>query len=356
MGDANTKNDSIDQARWEALVRRDPQAEGMFLYGVTTTRVYCRPTCSSRLPNRENVRFFETYEAAEGAGFRPCKRCGPRATGRQDRRRAAVVRACQLMDESDEPILLKDLAGAVGFSPSHFHRLFRQIVGVTPKQYAMERRLRRLRDRLQDSSTVTDAIYEAGFASSSRFYEGASEVLGMKPSAYQKGGQGMRIRFAIESCYLGWVLIAATDRGVCAIDLGDAPEFLEERLRARFPEAELVEGDPEFAQWMGQVLTFLDAPHGSLDIPLDIMGTAFQRRVWTALREVPPGSTVSYGEIAARIGEPQAARAVAQACASNELAIVVPCHRVVRSDGRLGGYRWGSERKRQLLEREAESA
>lgn len=353
---SNMKAYSTDQECWEALVRRDPQAEGAFLYGVTTTGVYCRPACSSRLPNRENVRFFDTCEAAEGAGFRPCKRCDPRGTVRQDRRHAAVVRACRLIDESDEPPLLRDLASAVGFSPFYFHRLFKQTVGVTPKQYAMESRLRRVRARLQAGPTVTDAIYGAGFASSSRFYEEAAMTLGMKPATYQKGGQGMRVRFAVAPCYLGWVLVAATDRGVCAIDLGDSPELLTDRLHARFHKAEFIEGDPEFEQWMGQVLAFLDAPHGNLEIPLDIMGTAFQRRVWMALREVAPGSTVSYAEIAARIGQPKAARAVAQACASNKLAVAVPCHRVVRRDGQLGGYRWGSERKRRLLEREVENA
>jgi AraC family transcriptional regulator of adaptative response/methylated-DNA-[protein]-cysteine methyltransferase len=347
---------STDQQRWEALVRRDPCADGAFLYGVATTGVYCRPTCASRLPNRENVRFFDTHEEAEQAGFRPCKRCDPRSPARKDRHREIIVRACRLIEESEEPPSLADLASAVGLSPSYLHRLFKRIVGVTPKQYALERRLHRVRASLQDSPTVTGAIYEAGFASSSRFYEDATTTLGMKPSAYQKGGQGMRIRFAIAQCYLGWVLVAATDRGICAIDLGNTSEFLVDRLRARFPKGEFVEGDPEFAQWTARILAFLDAPHGSLDIPLDIMGTAFQRRVWMALREVAPGSTVSYGEIAARIGNPKAARAVAQACASNQLAVAVPCHRIVRSDGQIGGYRWGRERKRRLLEREAETA
>jgi AraC family transcriptional regulator of adaptative response/methylated-DNA-[protein]-cysteine methyltransferase len=302
------------------------------------------------------VQFYDSYQAAERAGFRPCKRCDPRAPGQQARHRALVLKACRLIDEAEEPPSLAELAGAAGLSPSYFHRVFKRIVGVTPKQYAMEQRLDRVRDNLRDSPTVTDAIYEAGFASSSSFYQEAAGRLGMKPSTYQKGGQGMRIRFAVAPCYLGWVLVAATDRGVCAIDLGETPETLQDRLRARFPEAELVEGDGEFAAWMACILAFLDAPHGSLDIPLDIVGTAFQRRVWMALREIVPGTTVSYGEIAARIAAPGAARAVAQACAANELAVAVPCHRVVRKDGQLGGYRWGSERKRRLLEREAESA
>jgi AraC family transcriptional regulator of adaptative response/methylated-DNA-[protein]-cysteine methyltransferase len=351
---------STDQGRWEALETRDPQADGAFLYGVTTTGIYCRPTCSSKLPNRDNVRFFDTWNAAEGAGFRPCKRCEPRSTARPDRHREIVLQACRMMETSLDACegvpTLAELADAAGLSPSYFHRVFKRIVGVTPKQYAMERRLRRVRASLQESPTVTDAIYEAGFASNSRFYEEATATLGMKPSTYQKGGAGVRIRFTIAQCYLGWVLVGATDLGVCAIDLDDAPEALIEGLRARFPGAEFVEGDPEVARWATQLLAFLEAPEGSLDLPLDVMGTAFQRRVWTALREVAPGSTVTYGEIAARIGSPKAARAVAQACASNELAIAVPCHRVVRSDGQLGGYRWGSGRKRKLLEREAETA
>ena len=359
---------STDQERWEAMVRRDPEADGAFLYGVTTTGIYCRPTCSSRLPNRENVRFFDALANAERAGFRPCKRCDPRSPSQQDRHRALVLQACRLIDASiDTPLgapggasegtpSLAKLASAVGLSPSYFHRLFKRIVGVTPKQYATEKRSDRVRTSLRDSQTVTDAIYEAGFASGSRFYQDANVTLGMKPSVYRKGGEAMRIRFALAECYLGPVLVAATDSGVCAIDLGDTPEVLAERLRARFPRAELVEGDREFAAWAARVLAFLEAPQGNLDIPLDIMGTAFQRRVWLALREVVPGSTVTYGEIAARIGQPKAARAVAQACASNALAVAVPCHRVVRKDGHLGGYRWGIERKRRLLAREAETA
>ena len=359
VDDTKTNAYATDQERWEALLERDPQADGAFLYGVTTTGVYCRPTCPSRLPNRENVRFFDAYQDAEGAGFRPCKRCDPRSPirqERQDRHRAAVVQACRLIQEAEEEPSLADLAGAAGLSPSYFHRVFKQIVGVTPKQYALERRQSRVRTHLQASSTITEAIYEAGYASSSRFYRDAPTALGMPPSAYRKGGTGMHIRFAVAPCDLGWVLVAATDRGICAIDLGDGPELLVEGLRARFPEAELVEGDPALAGWMDVVLAFLDSPGEGLDLPLDILGTAFQRRVWLALREIAPGSTASYGEIAARIGSPRAARAVAQACASNVLAVAVPCHRVVRSDGQLGGYRWGSERKRRLLERERQES
>jgi AraC family transcriptional regulator, regulatory protein of adaptative response / methylated-DNA-[protein]-cysteine methyltransferase len=341
-----------DPSRCQALVGCDRQADGAFVYGVTTTGIYCRPGCASRRPLRKNVRFFDTWQEAEGAGFRPCKRCAPRSPAGQDPRVEAVVRACQIIDEAASPPRLADLAQAVGLSPSYLHRLFKKTVGVTPRQYAAERRLGRVRDRLQTSPTVTDAVYEAGFASSSRFYADTAATLGMTPSAYQKGGQGARIRFAVSPCSLGWVMVAATAQGICAIDLSDTSELLVERLRARFPQAALMDPDPELLAWMEQVLAFLESPGDGLDLPLDIQGTAFQRRVWMALQETPPGSTASYGDIAARIGSPKAARAVAQACAANTIAVAIPCHRVVKSDGGLGGYRWGSERKRALLERE----
>jgi AraC family transcriptional regulator of adaptative response/methylated-DNA-[protein]-cysteine methyltransferase len=343
-----------DPERWQALVDRDPGAGGAFVYGVTTTGVYCRPTCASRRPNRDNVQFFGRWEEAERAGFRPCKRCAPGSARAQDPHREAVLRACQIMDEAETPPLLDDLAQEIGYSPSYFSRLFKRIVGVTPKQYAMEKRLGRVRDSLQAGTTVTEAVYAAGFGSGSRFYEDAAASLGMKPSTYQKGGRGMRIRFAITQCFLGWVLIAATEQGICALEFADEPGVLDERLRARFSEAEFVESDPAFREWSAQILAHLESPRDDLDLPLDVWGTAFQRRVWTALREIPPGSTASYGEVAARLGNPKAARAVARACATNPVSVAIPCHRVIRSDGGLGGYRWGLERKRKLLEREAE--
>ena len=351
------KSYSTEQARWEALVRRDRRADGAYLYGVVTTGVYCRPGCSSRQPNRENVRFFDTAEEAEEEGFRPCKRCNPRSPEGKEIHAEAIARACKLIDESEEPPTLVELAGAVGLSPSYLHRLFKRMVGVTPKQYAMEKRLGEVRERLQtDDATVTDAMYEAGFGSSSRFYEDISSKLGMKPSEYRNGGQGMRIHSAVAPSYLGWVQVAATANGICAIDLADSPDDLRQVLRARFPKASLVENDPGFGVLLSQVLSFLESPQDGLDLPLDVQGTAFQRRVWLALREIPPGSTSSYGEIAARIGNPKAARAVAGACASNPIAVAIPCHRVVRSDGDLGGYRWGQERKSKLLEQETQAA
>jgi AraC family transcriptional regulator of adaptative response/methylated-DNA-[protein]-cysteine methyltransferase len=344
---------STDQQRWKALVERDERADGAYVYGVVTTGIYCRPACSSKLPNRENVRFFDTFQDAEREGFRPCKRCDPRLPGRRPIHHEAIVRACRLIEESEEPPSLTDLANATGFSPSYFHRLFKKEVGLTPKQYASAVRASRVRANLQTGSNVTEAIYDAGFASSSRFYDRVTSTLGMKPSEYRNRGQSLRIRFAVAQCYLGWVLIAATGEGVCAIDLGDDPKGMEEDLRARFSKAEFVDSDPSFETWVGQILAFLESPRARLDLPLDIKGTAFQQRVWQTLQGIPPGATASYADIAARIDSPKAARAVAQACASNRIAVAIPCHRVVCSDGNLGGYRWGKERKRKLLEREA---
>jgi AraC family transcriptional regulator of adaptative response/methylated-DNA-[protein]-cysteine methyltransferase len=342
-----------DDERWDALVQRDPKACRKFVYGVLTTGVYCRPTCASRLPNRETVRFFETGKEAEQAGFRPCKRCRPEAPDWKEPHTSAVLKACKMSGEADAPLSLKELAHAAGLSPFHFQRLFKKIVGVTPKQYAMEKRSNRIREHLREDSTVTDAMYHAGFGSSSRFYEKATATLGMKPSTYKNGAQDMRIRFAIVPCFLGLVLVAATAQGICAIDFGDTPGTLKECLHRHFPKAEFQDPDPNFTAMIAQVLSFLEAPYRArLDLPLDVRGTAFQRRVWLALQEIPSGDTVSYADIAARIGKPNAARAVAQACAANPIAVAVPCHRVVRGNGQLGGYRWGVERKRVLLERE----
>jgi len=351
---------TTDQERWEAVASRDRQAEGAFVYAVVTTGIYCRPGCVSRQPKRENVRFYDTGALAEADGYRPCKRCTPGAETVQARRQRVVVQACRqiqaALDAGDDPPALAELAAGVGLSPSYFHRLFKRIVGVTPKGYAMEARAGRAREGLPESPTVTDALYEAGYGSSSRFYQDARATLGMKPSTFRNGGTGARIRYAIAPCDLGWVLVAATESGVCAIYMGEVAEGLVERLQARFPQAASVEDDPELAAWVGAVVAFVDTPQVGLNLPLDIRGTAFQRRVWSALRQIPLGATASYGEVAARIGQPTAARAVAQACAANELALAVPCHRVVRSDGRVGGYRWGTERKERLLEREARAA
>jgi AraC family transcriptional regulator of adaptative response/methylated-DNA-[protein]-cysteine methyltransferase len=345
---------TTDETRWRAIVERAPEADGQFFYGVTTTGIYCRPACASRKPRRENVRFFDDQAAAEDAGYRPCKRCNPRAVGAVDPAVEAIVEACRLIDEAEQPPSLEALAASVGLSKYHFHRLFKEIVGVTPRQYAAEKRADRVRAGLQQESAVTDAIYNAGFESSSRFYETAAASLGMKPSEYLKGGPGMSIRYAIVETYLGSVLVAATDKGICKIDIGDTPDELQARLQESFPQADLAGGDVQFEELVSQVVTFLERPGRGLGLPLDIQGTAFQQRVWSALGQIPPGSTASYAEIAAQIGKPTASRAVASACAANRIAVAIPCHRVVRSDGGLGGYRWGLARKQTLLEREAE--
>ena len=344
---------SSDGQRWKAILARDQRADGAFLYAVRSTGVYCRPTCSSRLPQRENVVFFTSSSAAEAAGFRPCKRCSPRDASAREHHRVAIIRACKLIEDSEEQPRLKHLAAAVGMSSSHFHRLFKEIVGVTPKAYATTLRMDRLRSGLTPGSSITQSIYDAGFSSVSRFYERSRATLGMTPSTYKNGAAGLRIRVAVANSFLGLLMVAATDRGLCSIDLGDTPQSLRERLQKRFPKAEFCQDDSGFAEWVSRVVAFIEAPARGLDLPLDIQGTAFQQRVWKALEGIPPGSTKSYAEIAAQIGRPTAARAVARACASNRIAVVIPCHRAVRSDGGLGGYRWGSERKRRLLEREA---
>ena len=349
------KRFTTHEARWEAVRQRDAAANGHFFYGVKTTGVYCRPTCSSRRPRVENVQFFESGAAAEAAGFRPCKRCQPQSPTPDDHA-ALIERACESIAAAPTPPSLDELAAAAGLSPSYFHRLFKAKTGVTPKQYALAHRHNQLHDRLQQDDSITEAMYNAGYGSSSRFYEQSTALLGMKPSQFRRGAAGQQIQFAITPCYLGWVLVAGTDQGICAIELGDTPEGLQARLQERFPLADLQEGAAAFRDWVQQVLIFLKAPGDRLDLPLDIQGTAFQRRVWLALRDIPAGTTLSYSAVAARIGQPKATRAVAQACASNKLAVAIPCHRVVRQDGDLGGYRWGIPRKQALLGREAQAA
>lgn len=345
---------TTDEARWTAVSGRDRGADGAFVYGVVTTGVYCRPGCASRAPRRANVRFFGTPDEAEAAGLRPCKRCTPRAARADSAEAAAVARAVALIESADEPPSLRELAAAAGLSPFHFHRLFKASLGVTPAAYARARRSERLHGELVAAPSVSAAIYEAGFGSSGRLYAESAATLGMTPTAYRAGAPDERIAYAAAPSALGWVLVAATERGLSAIELGDDPAALAESLRARFPLAELVPDDPQVAAWAQAAVALVESPRRGLDLPLDLRGTAFQRRVWATLREIPAGATASYAEVAERIGQPGAARAVAQACAANTLAVAVPCHRVVRGDGSAGGYRWGSARKRELLAREAE--
>ena len=341
-----------DAQRWDAVRHRDARADGAFYYSVRTTGVYCRPSCAARLALRENVAFHATCADAERAGFRPCKRCRPNEAPLAQRQADAVARACRLIESSDAPPTLDALARAVGISRYHLHRVFKSITGVTPKAYADAHRADRVRAELPKRATVTDAIYEAGFNSNGRFYAHSAQTLGMQPRDYRTGGSGASIRFAVGQCSLGSILVAATERGVCAITLGDDPDALVRDLQDRFPSATLTGGDAAFERWVATVVGFVEAPRLGLDLPLDVRGTAFQQRVWRALREIPPGSTASYADIAMRLGEPKAVRAVAQACAANALAVAIPCHRVVRKDGALSGYRWGVERKRELLKRE----
>jgi AraC family transcriptional regulator, regulatory protein of adaptative response / methylated-DNA-[protein]-cysteine methyltransferase len=342
-----------DDARWEALRRRDRNADGAFYYAVRTTGVYCRPSCGSRLPRRGNVAFYTTPAEAERAGFRPCRRCNPTAQGPDERQAAAVARACRLIETADEFPRLDHMARRAGMSPFHFHRVFKAATGVTPKAYADAHRGRRIRDGLRGGGTVTEAIYGAGFNSNARFYESAQDLLGMTPSAFREGGAGKSIRFAVGECSLGAILVAATEKGVCAIQFGDDPDALVRDLQDAFPKAQLIGGDEAFEQAVAQVVGFVEAPQRGLRLPLHVRGTAFQQRVWQALRAIPAGATASYSEIAEKIGEAKAARAVAQACGANLVAVAIPCHRVVRRDGAPAGYRWGVARKQALLLKEA---
>jgi AraC family transcriptional regulator of adaptative response/methylated-DNA-[protein]-cysteine methyltransferase len=346
---------SNDEARWAAVLGRDRRADNVFCYSVRTTGVYCRPSCAARRARRQNVRFHATPEAAERAGFRPCKRCQPHKAALSEERMAAVARACRLIETADEAPSLATLAGSAGMSRFHFHRVFKAVTGLTPKGYAAAHRAKRVREELPRTSTVTEAIYGAGFNSSGRFYATSARVLGMTPSRFRAGGAGESIRFAVGDCSLGSILVAATDHGVCAITFGDEPGALVRDLEDRFARARLIGGDADFERLVARVVGFVEAPGLGLDLPLDVRGTAFQQRVWEALCAIPAGATATYTEIARRIGEPKAVRAVARACASNAIAVAIPCHRVVRQDGALSGYRWGVKRKRALLERERAS-
>jgi AraC family transcriptional regulator of adaptative response/methylated-DNA-[protein]-cysteine methyltransferase len=346
-------NSQDDDARWSAVQNRDRDADGTFFYSVRTTGVYCRPSCSARLPRRENVQFHASCAEAERAGFRACKRCRPNGEGVAEQHSVAIAKACRLIETSETMPSLDVLAEAAGMSRFHFHRVFKDATGLTPKAFANARRAERMRDELSHSDSVTEAIYGAGFNSSGRFYAASADALGMAPKDFRAGGKGETIRFALGESSLGSILVAATEKGICAISLGDDPADLLRALEDRFPEAELVGGDADFEQLVATVVGLVEKPERAVDLPLDIRGTAFQQRVWKALRAIPPGKTASYAEIADDIGAPKSVRAVAGACAANNLAIVIPCHRVVRNDGAISGYRWGVARKRSLLAREA---
>ena len=340
--------------RWTAVQARDAAADGSFFYSVRTTGVYCRPGCPARAARPENVAFHASAAEAEREGFRPCRRCKPDQPSLAARHATVVSELCRFIESADEMPTLEALATRAGLSAWHLHRVFKAATGLTPRAYASARRAHRMREQLaHGGGSVTDAIYGAGYASGGRFYAEADQVLGMTPTRYRAGGAETAIRFAIGACSLGAILVAQSRRGVCAILLGDDADALARELQDRFPKAELIGGDAGFEHLVAKVVGFVEAPGHGLDLPLDVRGTAFQQRVWQMLCEIPAGKTASYAEIAKRIGSPTSVRAVAQACGANSLAVAIPCHRVVRTDGGLSGYRWGVERKRALLEREA---
>ena len=343
-----------DEMRWQAVAARDATMDGQFFYAVRSTGIYCRPSCPSRRPRREQVQFFGQAGEAEQAGFRACRRCRPRDAGPPPAQRALAERACQLIDaQPDAAPTLRELGQQIGVSPFHLQRVFKQVLGISPRQYAEARRVERLRARLKESNTVTDALYEAGYGSSSQLYAQAPARLGMTPASYGRGGAGAQVRYTIASTPLGQLLVAATTRGVCFVSLADDAPALEAALARELPAAALVRDDDALGAWVQAIVCHLSGAQATIELPLDVRATAFQQRVWQALLAIPYGATRTYGEVAAALGQPTAARAVARACATNPVALVVPCHRVVGEGGELRGYRWGVERKRQLLEHEA---
>jgi AraC family transcriptional regulator of adaptative response/methylated-DNA-[protein]-cysteine methyltransferase len=342
--------------RWAQILARDPAADGKFWYSVSTTGVYCRPSCPSRAANPKNVALHDTLPAAKATGLRPCKRCKPDASSLAAEHASMIAKICRLIERSAAPPLLAQLATAAGLSSSHFHRLFKSVTGLTPKDYATAVQASRIRDNLPKANSVTNAIYDSGFNSSGRFYEKSTATLGMTPRQYRAGASGERIRFAIGQSSLGAILVGCSEQGVAAILLGDDPEKLLQNLRQRFPKAQLIGDDTDYGALIAQIVGFVEAPAIGLDLPLDIRGTAFQRRVWQALQQIPIGKTASYTDIARKIGAPESVRAVAGACAANNLALAIPCHRVIRTTGALSGYAWGLDRKHALLEREAKQS
>lgn len=337
---------------WKAVRANDVRFDGAFVLGVKTTGIYCKPSCRARLPKRENVDFYNSPETAESRGFRACKRCRPREVAFVDPLTAKVIKACELI-ERDEFLSLEDLAAAVGSSSFHLQRSFKELIGVSPKKYAEAKRMERFKDELRSGGEVVDAMYEVGFGSSSRLYEKAAENMGMTPAVYKKGGVGMKINYAVADCELGKLLVARTKRGVCSVTFGDDVDGLRAGLQKEFPNAEIDEDLKDLKTAVDAILKYLAGKNRRLVLPLDLQATAFQLQVWDFLRKIPYGETRSYSEVAEAIGDKKKVRAVAQACAKNRIAVVIPCHRVVASDGKLSGYRWGVERKKALLERES---
>jgi|SRR5579859_1387010 len=342
---------------WQAVLARDRAFDGRFVFAVRSTGIYCRPSCPARRPRREQVLFFPLIEAAEQAGFRPCRRCRPAEYGYTNEQMDLTQQACDFIEAHlEEDLTLATLGAQLHISPFHLQRSFKRILGITPRQYAETRRMGQFKTRLKEGGTVTSAMYEAGFRSSSRLYERAPAHLGMTPTTYRKGGQGMSITYTIVDCPLGRLLVAATERGICAVSLGASDATLEGFLQHEYPAAQIQRDDAGLQGTINAILTYLNGHQLNLNLPIDVQATAFQRQVWETLRAIPSGSTRSYSEIAQALGNPKATRAVARACATNPVALVIPCHRVVREDGELGGYRWGIERKQQLLNQEKAAA
>ncbi|RMF59940.1 MAG: bifunctional DNA-binding transcriptional regulator/O6-methylguanine-DNA methyltransferase Ada [Calditrichaeota bacterium] len=341
-----------DDAKWESVVKRDLSARGEFVYAVRTTGVYCQPGCPARIPNRENVVFFSSPDAAEKSGYRPCKKCNPKGLPPTERQVEMIVKICRYLEEVDELPTLNELAARAGLSPWYFQRLFKKVVGLTPKEYATFSQVSRFRKHLYSSKTISEAIYESGYSSSSRAYEKTAAHLAMTPTAFRNGGRGIRITYGSAFSSLGWVVVAATEKGICMVEFGDNPEELPGKVRQAFPKAEIEEAGSDFTDLLRRVIAYIDNPDEVEVFPLDMQGTVFQKRVWKALQSIPPGGTMSYREVAEKIELPKGSRAVAGACASNKIAVLIPCHRVVKQDGRPGGYRWGTDRKLKLLRRE----
>ncbi len=337
---------------WQAVKNNDAKFNGAFIYGVNSTKIYCKPSCASRRPKRENVRFFATFETAEEKGFRACRRCRPKSESLNPQAEL-ILRACEIL-ETREQITLEDLSAKLDLSPAHLQKTFKELIGVSPKKYAESKRLEKFKTQLKKGSEVTDAMYESGFGSSSRLYENVSEKLGMTPAVYKKGGKDMKIEYAVTDCELGKMLVARTAKGICAVSLGDDATTLFENLKKEFPKAKINKSDANLKNAIEAILENLAGNNKTLDLPLDIQATAFQMRVWEALRKIPYGKTVSYSDIAEKIGNKNAVRAVATACASNRVALVIPCHRIIGKDGSLSGYRWGVGRKEAILKREKE--
>lgn len=335
---------------WQAVKNNDARFNGAFVYGVNSTKIYCKPSCTSKLPKRENVRFFDSGKQAEDKGFRSCLRCKPKSEAANPRIEA-IIRACELL-EAEESVTLENLSSKLNLSQAHLQKLFKEIIGVSPKKYAKAKRLEKFKNEIKKGSDVTNAIYEAGFGSSSRLYENVSEKIGMTPKTYAKGGENMKIDYTVTESELGKMLVARTEKGVCAVTFGDDEKILTENLQKEYKNARLTENNTKLKDYVRAILENLEGANKTLDLPLDLQATAFQMRVWELLRKIPYGETVSYQEIAEKLGNKRAVRAVATACASNRVALIIPCHRVLRSNGELSGYRWGIERKKAILEKE----